>query len=574
MPEVKADAGAPSLLGVARRDLGRLNIIARAIVRHGFGELLIKTPLGRRLVSGADARVPGDARGSAAERFSALLGSLGPTFTKLGQILSVRRDLFSPAWIAALEKLQDRAPEVPYEAIASSVEDALGIPIAEAFAQFEPRPLATASIAQTHRARTKDGQEVVVKVQRPGIESVMRGDLDLLMLLAQVLEASIDEVQLVGVVDIVSEFARALLGELDFSNELKNLLRMRGLCEATGKVQVPRPVPELSAARVLTMEYFAGKSLRSLAPSSERTGRVVAELVRTMAKNILVDGFFHGDPHAGNLLVDDAGTLCMIDLGLVGTLTPQERQEIVTLVVAVIANDTAGVARTLLRMGTPTERVSLEELRAEVARMRAKYLTLDVGALNSSGFAEEFASAANRFRIKLASEYALLVKSIATVEGVVRALDPKVDLVATVGPYVQSVVAERLSPGTLLGQLGGEASAVGSMLWRLPGHVDQLFHDFETGNLQLRAVTPELDTLPSLVHQAGSRVSLALFAAAMAICASITLQGEPPPSYRLVLCVVLSLLSAGAWAILVVWHVVGRGKPLRLRPLLRALRAK
>jgi len=454
------------------------------------------------------------------------------------------------------------------------VESSLGMSLEEAFGSFERAPLATASIAQTHRATTRDGAPLVVKVQRPGIESVMRGDLDLLMLLAQVLEASVDEVQLIGVVDIVAEFQRALLTELDFGNELKNLLRMRSLLDPEGGVSVPRPYPELSSQHVLSMSYFPGKSVRTLVPKAPATKAVVAALVRAMAKHVLIDGFFHGDPHAGNLLVDDAGELALIDLGLVGTLSKEQREDIVTLVVAVIANDTSSVARTLLRMGTPTERVQLEELRAEITRMRSRYLTLDVGALDTSGFAEEFAVAANRFRVKLASEFALLVKSIATVEGVVRTLDPDVDLMGTIGPYVRQVVSGRFSPHTLLSQLGGEASSVGSMLWRLPAQLDQLFHDFETGHLQLRAVTPELDTLPALVHQAGSRISLALFATAMAVCAALTLTGEPPPTYRVLLCVALSVLSAGAWLILVVWHVVGRGKPLRLGPLLRALRAK
>jgi len=564
----------PSLFGVARRDLARLRLIVRAIARHGFGELALRTPLGRRLLSPTEAESAPERAGTAAERFAGLLGSLGPTFTKLGQILSVRRDLLAPNWITALEALQDRAPELPFEQIRVTVEESLGATLEEAFAHFDPAPLATASIAQTHRARTHEGDEVVVKVQRPGIADVMRSDLDLLMLLAQVLEASVDEVRLVGVVDIVAEFSRGLLSELDFSHELDNLRRARAALDPDRPITAPRPHPELSAERVLTMGYFPGRSVRMVEPRSDRAKSATAEIVRTFGKQVFVDGLFHGDPHAGNLLIDAEGTVCMIDFGLVGTLDPAQRTEIVTLILGFITGDSSTVARTLLHMGVPTQRVNLEELKDEVVRMRAKYLTANVGRMNTRGFSEEFAAAAQRFRIKLTSDYALLIKSLATVEGVVRALDPDVDLVGLLRPFVQSVVGERLSPQALLGQLAGEASSVGSMLWRLPGQMDQLFHDFDTGNLQIRAVTPELDTLPSLVHQAGSRVALAFFAASMAICAAITFGVEPVPAYRLVLSAVLALLSAGAWGVLVLWHVVGRGKPLRLSPLLKALRAK
>src|SRR5688572_21048151 len=188
----------PSLLGVAKRDLGRLRKLSTTLVKHGFGELLLKTPLGRRMHARGEleqAALTGSAA-PAAVRFVQMLASLGPTFIKLGQIMSMRRDLFSPEWIAALETLQDKAPVLPFELIQKSVEEGLGMSLVEAYASFEVEPLATASIAQTHRAVLHDGARVVVKVQRPGIEDALRGDLDLLYLAAQVAEASIDELQL------------------------------------------------------------------------------------------------------------------------------------------------------------------------------------------------------------------------------------------------------------------------------------------------------------------------------------------------------------------------------------------
>src|SRR5512136_284983 len=224
---MNAPRESPSLVGVAVRDLARLRNVAVIVAKHGFGPLLMRMPLGRRLF---DKAPEGDAalrEQSAPVRFAKLLAALGPTYIKLGQILSMRKDLFSPDWISALETLQDNAPRLPFTAIREQVEASLGGRLEDLYASFTEEPLGTASIAQTHRARTKDGEEVVVKVQRPGIESTMRSDLDLLYLAAQALEASIDEMQLVGVVSVIEEFEKGLIRELNFHQELSNLLEFQ-----------------------------------------------------------------------------------------------------------------------------------------------------------------------------------------------------------------------------------------------------------------------------------------------------------------------------------------------------------
>lgn len=564
-----------SLFGVAKRDLGRLRKLSAVIMRHGFGELLLRTAVGRRMQARGelDEQAADESHtGSSAERFTAMLASLGPTFIKLGQILSMRKDLFSPEWIAALETLQDKAPVVPFEAIERTIEDSLGVSLSEAFASFEREPLATASIAQTHRATTHDGARVVVKVQRPGIEDVLRGDLDLLYLAAQVLEASIDELQLVSVTAVVAEFEKALVRELDFNQELTNLLLMRSLLDPARKVTVPRPFPELSSRTVLTMEFFAGKPVRTLEPHSEVAKHAVEEIVHAACKQVFIDGVFHGDPHAGNILHAEDGTLCMIDLGLVGRLSEEQRADLVTLIVATATNDSSTLANLLLKMGTPTQRVNLAELKSEIERIRGKYLTTKLGEVDSAGFVEEFARAAQRFRIKLASEYSVLTKAAATIEGIVRHLDPDVDIVKIAMPYAKQIAVQKFSPHALFQNLTSEASSLGAMAMRFPEQAAQLMHDLETGNLQVRAMTPELDALPALLHQASGRLALALFALAMTVCTALVLPDHAPHWSQVALAVVLGLTAAGAWSISFWWHVVGRGKPVRLAPLIRLFR--
>ena len=555
------------------RDLARLRTVAVAVSRHGFGELLMRTPLGPRLLPGAATPTGAAADGTAAVRFTRLLGDLGPTFTKLGQILSMRKDLLPVEWTSALETLQDRAPVLPFETVREAVEAGLGAPLPDLFTSFEREPLATASIAQTHLATTPGGERVVVKVQRPGIEATMRSDLDLLFLAAQVLEASIDEMQLLGVSDVVTEFERGILRELDFREELSNLLTARQLLDPERSVTVPRPHPELSSRTVLTMQFFAGRALRELAPGSDAAKHAVEEIVRAACKQVFLDGFFHGDPHAGNLLVNEDGQLCMLDMGLMGRLSEGQRDDLVTLLFATMTGDSAGIARILLKMGRPTQRVNLAELRAEIDRIREKYLAVtSLDQVDSSGFAQEFAEAAQRFRIKLAPEYSILTKATTTIEGLVRNLHPAVDLVAIARPYVQQAIARRLSPLTVLQDLAGEASGLASLLARVPAQLDQVLHDVETGSLQVRAMTPELDEVPALLHQMAGRLGLTAFAFAMTLCAAIVLPDAEPHWLQITLCVVCALASTGAWTLLFWWHVVGRGKPLRLAPLLRLFR--
>jgi ubiquinone biosynthesis protein len=488
-------------------------------------------------------------------------------------VLSIRRDLLPPDYIAALEALQDTAPEVSVAAVREVIEAGLGRRVEEVFAEFEQRPLGTASIAQTHRATAADGTRLVVKVQRPGIERVLRGDLDLLYLAARALETAIDEMQLAAVSEVIAEFEKGLLRELDFTSELENLEAARARLDPARDIAVPRPYREYSCRTVLAMEFFPGQSLRALEPDGAAARHVVEELVRAAVTQVFVDGFFHGDPHPGNVLIGADGRVCLIDFGLVGRLDAAQREDLVTLILALILGDDPTIARVLLRMGTSTQRVNLAELRAEVTRIRSSYLGgASLEDVDSSGFAEAFAAAANRFRIKLAPEYAILTKATATLEGIIRTWHPHIDLVAIAQPVVERLVAGRWSPARLLTEAMSGAAGMGSLLRGLPAQLEQFLHDVESGNLQVRAVSPALDELPLRIHQLASRLSLTGFAAALSICAALLVPPALQFDLRSVLCVLCILLAAGGWTALLWWHVLGRGRPVQMAALMKLLR--
>lgn len=567
------DPASPSTVSIALRDLGRLRGIIAVAARHGFGALLARLPpvapfFDRQPAVDAELEALG-----APLRFARFLAALGPTFIKLGQILSTRRDLLPPEWTAALETLQDNAPRLPFDVVRTQVESALGGPLDQHFAHFEAEPLGSASIAQTHRARTPQGDEVVVKVQRPGIERTMRADLDLLHLGAQLLEAGIDEMRLLGVVAIVEEFEEGLLGELDFHQELSHLRMFRRQLDPARRLTVPEPYPALSTRTVLSMQYFAGRPIRKLEPKSAAARAAVEEVVLAFVRQVLVDGVFHGDPHAGNLLVGDDGTLCMIDFGLVGRVSPGQRDAMVTLAIAHFTGDTGTMARVLLKMSTPTQRIVLGEFKAGIDQIRARYLDVaSLGEADTAGFIDALSTLAGTHRIRLPRDMAVLAKAAATLEGIVRALHPDIDLVGLARPLFEDFVRRRLSPGQRLGELLGEGSDIASILRSAPGQVGQLLHDFEGGHLQLRVLTPELDELPSLLHALGGRLSLATFASATSISAAILAPEATSSTQMAVVVALLALASALGWSLLLAWHGLGRFKPLKLGPLLRILR--
>lgn len=563
------DSGRASVL----RDAARLKDVALTIARHGFGDVLLRLPLAKKLLDGEALPKGEGADTSAGARFAALLGELGPTYIKLGQVLSMRRELVPNEWTTALAKLQDDAPKLDFATVKRTVEEALGAELETLYARFEPEPLATASIAQTHRARTHDGVEVVVKVQRPGIDAVMRSDLSLLGHAARLLEASIDEMQVIGLIDIIAEFERGLLVELSFDRELAHLETFGKLVQEGGRVVVPKPVHALSTRTVLTMTYFEGTALRMLAPRSERARDAVETLVGFFAEHVLVSGFFHADPHPGNVLVGEDGTVCLIDLGTVGQLTQEQRDDLGLLIVAAIANDMSTTARLLLKVGRPRTRVNLTELKAEIERVRGDLVQArSLGDVDTNALIDEILQAIAKYRLRLGRDLSLAIKAGATLEGTIRALHPDIDIVGIVSPHVESVVSRRLAPERVLREMMGDAVGVGSLLRTVPEKLDQLLHDFDTGNVLVRPITPELDAIPKRIHSLAGTLAIAAFAQALTVACALTFPSDTSETGKIIACAITGALALFAWLALFVRHLAAGASPLRMTPLVKLFR--
>lgn len=580
------------------KDIRRLREITGVLTKHGFHVLVRRLSFGAQkttgdrepllLTSGSDSdmledesalSLIGDDRNEAAIRFRRVLEDLGPTFVKLGQVMSTRPDIVPVEFVNELKHLQSNVPPLAIDEVRAQVESSLGQSLEDVYSEFGAHPIGAASIGQVHKARLKDlDQEVVVKVQRPGIEDKIRADLDILSTLARLLEATIEEVELYSPTGILREFSQALLKELDFQREAENIREFEKNFEEEPRVRVPKVYDQWTTAQVLTMEFIEGATLASVKGGTERASRVLDTLLDSMVKMVLYDGFFHGDPHPGNIFVLEDDTIVFIDFGMVGRLSAAQQDDVIDLIISVLSGDVDSIARTLLKMGRPIGRVSMREFKADVVRIRDSYLLSNLSDINVTEFVQEVMDAAQVHRIQINSSYAVLVKTASTIEGIMRELEPELDLLKRATPYVKELAARRFSAKKLATSVVRNSMAFSSFITQFPEQMDQILMDLEGGNLSLNMRNDALDNIGQHLNTLGTRLFLGLIAAGLAISSAILLkdlewaiQGVPVILIVGGLCAIFATLLFW-WAL--GWHIVGgkESNKLRLGPFMRLLK--
>jgi ubiquinone biosynthesis protein len=516
----------------AARDIARLGDISKVLVRHGFGEVVARLGIrrarggaaageGRRRESVApDAHRAGEtdppdsglehaaseedvAQGNASLRELSLpvrlrrvLEDLGPSFVKLGQIASTRADVLPADVIAELRKLQDAVPPISFAEVRDATERALGAPLSELFASFEEAPLAAGSIAQVHRAqiRTPDGpRDVVVKVQRPGIARTIASDVDLLHTFAGWLERAIPESRVYSPVGIVQQFDRAINNELDFSLEAENAILFAQNFEGSSQVKVPRVYPQASSKQVLTLEYLDGLKVYD-AVQAGFSGRKLSKIaLEVMVKQIFEDGFFHADPHPGNAIIlgtPEHPVIGLIDLGMVGRLSPRVRDLTIDLMVSAIRKDYDGIADAIYAIGNPTEKIERDAFRSEVGLRAEKYLGRPLRDVNLSGLVRDVAQGATQFGLKIPTDFTLVGKALMTVEGVGRDLDPEIDLFTEARPLFLGLLKKRYSPERMGMELLRRLERLSGASDTLPQQLHEVLEDLRLGRLVIRTLDP------------------------------------------------------------------------------------
>jgi ubiquinone biosynthesis protein len=505
-------------------DLARAREILSVMVRHGFGHFVSTLPLSRvpglgRISSEGGEGGPADAP----ERLVRAMEELGPTFVKLGQMLSTRGDLLPSEYVERFATLQDGVPPFPGEDARAVIEADIGVAAADLFASFDEVPVASASIAQVHRAVLHDGRTVAVKVQRPGIEETIHSDLNILYVLADWLEGRID----LGVrtpAAIVEEFDRGINQEIDFRTEAANAENFAEAMADVEGVHVPRVHRQFTGRRVMIMEWVNGVRLSSFAECSADPERVLDRLVEATFLQIFVHGTFHGDPHPGNLLVDDESTLTYLDFGLVGRITPEMRDTLLALFVGVVWGDADAVARTLYRAaGGASGRVRLRPLSADVEELLQRYASTSFDEQDTAMIALDVLSLARRHGLGLPREYAILARACVTLDGIARTLVPDWNMMDAVRPYAARLAAERLDPESLSGEFLRSAMSAAGLMRDLPAQLDQLLLDLEGGNFEIVVRTPAVDHLSETVDRVGRSLIFGVGISAFLISAAILL---------------------------------------------------
>jgi len=493
----------------AVQDLKRLREISAVVVRHGFGELWDRAKIWDVLGRREDTQRPSrdEIRATTARRFRETLAELGPTFIKLGQILSSRPDILPADFIAELSHLQDRAAPMPVQTVFELIEKGLGRSAPQLFASIDPEPMASASIAQVHRARLASGEDVVVKVQRPGIEEQIRSDTDLLFYLARFLEGVIEETGIYTPTGIVTEFRNAMLLELDFENEARNIEEFARNHADRPYVVIPNLYGDLSSRTVITLQELRGVKLKTVLESGQSAGidrqQLARHVLEASFQQLFKDGLFHGDPHPGNIIVMEGNRIGLLDFGLVGRLTKQMQESMIVLVLAISLRDPDTVARLLYKVGVADQRINLHHFRQEIHDILERYLGRKLSEVDPGVLMSELVDLAMKYKIKIPKEYAVLSKASATTEGIVRQLDPELDVTQAALPYAKQLLYDRYSPASMSGGFLRVLLQLQGFLQDTPQQLAQILMDLEGGKFNVNVRSDELSRLNMNVKALG-----------------------------------------------------------------------
>jgi ubiquinone biosynthesis protein len=413
-------------------NLNRMRQVAHALVRHGFRSIVDQLGFADRSLADPTPQERVSAR--LGRRLALTLGDLGPTFVKLGQLLATREDLLPAAVTTELAALHDRVRPLPEAVVRQQIEQCLGKPVAQVFPWFDGEPLAAASIAQVHRARTSDGREVVVKVQRPGIAATIADDLAILHQLAELLEDRVEDARRFDPRGVARAFGGGLQRELDFRLEAEAYRRMRGAVGAT--CRLPEVIEASSGEAVLTLEYLPGRKVTAVADPAVR--RVLARrILRSFIRQVLHAGYFHADPHPGNLVAVDGGDeLALLDLGAVGVIDAATRATLVRLAASAAARDRPGFARALLAMTESSAPVDLPSFEVDVGRFLDLILARDLREVPLAEITGGLFDLVRGHGLRVRGESFTLVRAVTILDGVLRELDPSLDPLRAAAPHI------------------------------------------------------------------------------------------------------------------------------------------
>ncbi len=524
------------------------------LLRHGRSDLVSGSGLDD--LAPLDETEAGD--GDLATRLARDLEAMGPTYIKLGQLLSTRVDLLPPAYTTALAGLQDDVAPFPFEEVERIIEEDLGTGIRHLFAQFEEEPLAAASLGQVHRARTRNGRDVVVKVQRPDARDIVRADMETMAHLADLADRRTEVGRRYGFGSLLAQFRRALVGELDYLREARNLDRFVELTADYDLIVVPSPVHDLCSRRVLTMDRIEGRKVTDVGPVGlldYDTRPIVEQLFRCYLRMMLEEGVVHADPHPGNVMLTEDGRLALIDLGMVASLPPRLQDEVVKLLLAIGDGDGEEAALVLAGMGHPLDTYDAGAFRSDVSHLVSEAMGSGSDA-DAGSVLVELSRLSGEHGLRPPAEMTLVGKALLNLDQVTKHLDPTFDPGEEIRGNLSHVLAAQLkvSPAGVL----AAAIEAKELSARMPKRVNRIMDSLADGEFTVRVRALDEERLHTVLQRLANRVTLGIIIASVVLGASLmmgveadtTWFGYPAIAMVFFLLAFLAAVALGVWIVL------------------------
>ncbi|WP_054034251.1 ABC1 kinase family protein [Desulfatitalea tepidiphila] len=556
------------VIGRTYRHLNRYRQILAVLFKYGFGDLIDTLKIEQYIEIGLQMisrkRRERLEKLTRAERTRMALEELGPTYIKLGQILSTRPDLVSVEFVNEFTKLQDKVPPFSSAAYVQSIEAELGTSCQHLFAELDEVPLASASIGQVHRARLHSGDEVVVKVQRPGIEKVIEVDLEIMLHLATLAERHIEELAVYRPIKIVEEFANTIEKELDYTLEASSMERVSRQFLNDPNVYVPKVYRNYSSRRMLTIEYVDGIKVSDTQriDAARMDRRVITERgADILFKQIFTFGFFHADPHPGNIFVLPGNVICLIDFGMTGAVDRATREAFVRLVEGVIRRDEPRTAEILLKLTEWDEEPNRTELEKDVADFLGRHLYRPLGEIQFSKLMQHMLEVATKNRMRILPDIFLMLKALSQVENIARELYPDFDMIQAVTPFIRDVKVARLAPGRLMEDVVRLIEQSYEFLTDFPKDLLEISHSLRQKKMSFTLVLKDLDKMLATHDQISNRISFAIIIAALIIgSALIVISRMPPMVYGISLIGLIGFLAAGFLGVWLLVAIIKKGR--------------
>jgi ubiquinone biosynthesis protein len=526
-------------IGRKYKNIIRYKQIMSVLIRHGFHDFVEHSKLLHHLHPKDQKNIPRPVAGTKAPmgnhwvRVRIVLEELGPTFIKLGQFVSNRPDLIPDELCDELQKLLDHVPPFDNNKALEILESELNISADKEFQKFEVAPFSSASIAQVHKAVLKNGKEVAIKIQRPGIKKIIHSDLEIMFHIAELIKKHVPAAEVIDPISIVQEFKDGILCEIDFENEARNLQKFGTLFPGKENIKIPKVYKKYVTEHVMAMEFIHGTNLSDIPPNNPpkkfKLKKITANIADLVLKQIFENGFFHADPHSGNIIICDDNRICFVDFGLMGILPPKHKTYLCEMIYGLVDNNAEQIMRAILKLSVNKDVEDKGTLETQIYKIVDSYVHLPLEDINISHFLRDIINTIVANKVILPSNIYILLKALISLEGSIRKYEPAFNMLAHIEPFVKKLIFEQSSPRKFLNDLYLSGFDYIKLLRDLPIEIRDIIDLVKNKTLKIQFEHKGLEPMLNKHDQIVNRLSFSIVTASMLIGSTLILRAHIPP---------------------------------------------